>query len=126
MTYQRVLPRDLFNEANLLKCLGQLALLVHEQLPAVRGLYLAETDLEDAFDVQQDPNTGNLFVTNLAWCVDDPEFGPQPVYFERPLNSRDPWPLRVLTEEDDALRVFEDDGSVTPEFTAHVGRFQKT
>jgi len=28
--YERVIPRDLFNEAKLLKCLGQLTLLIHE------------------------------------------------------------------------------------------------
>lgn len=29
-SYRRVLPRDLFNEAKLLKCLGQLSLMIHD------------------------------------------------------------------------------------------------
>lgn len=28
--YQRVIPRDLFNEAKLLKCLGRLSLFIHD------------------------------------------------------------------------------------------------
>lgn len=31
MTYQREIPRDLFNEANLLKCLGQISLIAHDR-----------------------------------------------------------------------------------------------
>ena len=30
--YTRVLPRDLFNEAKLMKCMGLLTLLIHDEL----------------------------------------------------------------------------------------------
>lgn len=82
MNYARVIPRDLFNEANLLKCYGRLAL---------------EVDLEHdggAFDIQQDPASGALHVANVRLVVRGREV---PLF--RPLNSREPWPLWATTED---------------------------
>ena len=51
MTYRRVLPRDLFNEAKLLKCLGQLALIIHDGQDSagqtVQGLLFMHVDEMD-------------------------------------------------------------------------------
>lgn len=63
-TYQRVLPRDLFNEAKLLKCLGQLSLLVYEgRLPL---LLQHDTEFSQGFLVAQDRSSGDIFVSNLT------------------------------------------------------------
>jgi hypothetical protein len=99
MNYYRVLPRDLFNEANLLKCLGRLSLLIHDgKLPRWDCLHDG-----GAFDIEQDESDGSLFVKNVRFTV-----GGHPIHLYRPLNSREPWPL--LTE--DCEPVFDDEGNV--------------
>jgi hypothetical protein len=106
MSYIRVIPRDLFNEGNLLKCLGKLALEVDRlNIPYVEISYDGE-----AFDIQQDPCDGSIYAANVllrrnrAICS-----------LFRPLNSRDPWPL-YLAHRDEEIPVYTDDGELTPEF----------
>lgn len=109
MSYRRVLPRDLFNEANLLKCLGRLWLLVDGHGPA------AQFDVEDveSFDIRQDPNDGSIFVANLPFSISG-----RRVHLSRPLNSREPWPLYLSVPDDptfEVIPVFDDDGYRSPE-----------
>ena len=54
MAYTREIPRDLFNEANLLKCYGRLALLAMN----TPGLEVDHNG--DLFDIVQDPSCGAL------------------------------------------------------------------
>ncbi len=46
MTYHRVLPRDAFNEAKLLKCIGKLTLLIEDKYntPKAASLIYAKSD----------------------------------------------------------------------------------
>lgn len=113
--YRRVIPRDLFNESKLLKCLGKLSLLhVDEMLP---GLEVRLPNSEDPFYIAQAQSSGDLrclTVRVLMWGKGLDVF--------LPLNDRDPWPLmcRVGDEEDDdyfEIAVFDDDGNVTAEFS---------
>jgi len=111
MSYLRVLPRDLFNEANLLKCLGQLWLLVDGKAPA------AQFDVEavDAFRIMQNPADGSIFVLNLPFSM-----GGRRAHLSRPLNSREPWPLYISFQdhpEIDVAPVFDDNGALSTEFT---------
>jgi hypothetical protein len=61
--YNRVIPRDLFNEAKLLKCLGQLCLLIDKgQCP---GLSVVQPPCDNnAFRILQDQSDGSIYVSN--------------------------------------------------------------
>jgi len=109
MTYDRVIPRDLFNEGNLLKCYGQLY------------LNLEKMGMEDClkytggqFHVEQDQSDGSTYLLNVHLIVRG-----QLYPLRRPLNSRDPYPLYVhVSEDDDPIEVFTDNGTFTPEMVA--------
>jgi hypothetical protein len=106
MPYKRVIPRDLFNEANLLKCCGRIYInLETANLPHV--------ELEHngaAFDVQQDFGSGDIYVANIRLMVSGKGYR-----LCRPMNSREAWPLYVLAEDDEQIEVFTDDGSFSAE-----------
>jgi hypothetical protein len=117
MSYVRVLPRDLFNEANLLKCLGQLWLLVDGREGAK---FLVEA--VEGFEIRQDPNDGSLFVGNVPFALRG-----LLAHLSRPLNSREPWPLYLSIPEDpdfDVIAVFNDDGSLSDDMLRAMGGLQ--
>ncbi len=111
MTYRRVIPRDLFNEGNLLKCLGRLSCL----LDCRDGRAKLDEGDGSPFRIEQDPSTGSLSCTNLPFTIDG-----RPYRLTRPLNSRDAWPL-YAENDDEAVPVFEDDGNLTDEFERLIG-----
>lgn len=107
MSYVRVIPRDLFNEADLLKCLGHLYILL-ETNPSK-----AKFDVDDlpVFDIQQDENDGSIYVANLPFSADG-----RKIHLSRPLNARARWPLYLSLPDDpdfEAIRVFEENGVFT-------------
>jgi hypothetical protein len=121
MSYRRVIPRDLFNEANLLKCYGQIYLNV-ESLPVE---YAAVVSLEwdgegtlDAFAIEQREDDGSLSCANVSLMVADTA-----VRLHRPLNSREPWPLYATPDDDTELSVFDAGGHFSPAFMAYLGGF---
>ena len=57
MSYIRVIPRDLFNEANLLKCHGQLVIHLEGRLPNA-----GFPEDVSRFEVEQDPNSGAIYI----------------------------------------------------------------
>lgn len=105
----RILPRDAFNDANLLKCIGQLTLLILDCDKSVKGLTY-EYDGEP-FDIQQDESDGTTYVANIQFYANG-----NPVHMCRPCNSRKSWPL-VMRFGDDEFYVFSNDGKVMPSFT---------
>lgn len=105
MSYQRVIPRDLFNEANLLKCYGKLWIeLDRLNLP---GVSLTQDEEGAAFDIWQNPDDGAITLLSVLLLVRGEE-----VPLWRPLNSREPWPLYALVG-DTELAVFNDDGTLS-------------
>lgn len=107
-TYYRVIPRDLFNEANLLKCLGRLVLAADT---------LSELDVthdDGPFRVEQNPDTGGLYCTNVRFF-----WKGQLMELERPLNSREPWPLYWVNSEEE-IEVFDSEGNVILGEVLHV------
>lgn len=114
MSYRRVIPRDLFNEGNLLKCYGQLYLGL-EKLDATHCLI--QTDDAAPFEINQTQCDGSIFITNIRL-----EVRGQWVPLRRPLNSREPFPLYaaldVYTDNEHEVAVFTDTGELTPEFKA--------
>lgn len=119
MTYTRVLPRDLFNEANLLKCLGQLALIAHDRgRPDLISVSLKDTGEGGAFDIRQNDDDGSIYAAAVQITIRG-----RPWNHRRPLNSREPWPLWVWPaygHPDDEegwaeeMEAFEADGTLSP------------
>ncbi len=107
MTYKRVLPRDLFNEANLLKCLGQLTLLIEDNM--LQGvLYHYDGDV---FRIEQSDADGSIRCTNIEFWL----AGHAKINMVRPLNSRAPWPL-LAEIGDNVYEVFDANGKISAEF----------
>lgn len=109
--YTRVIPRDLFNESKLLKCLGQLTLKIHDG----KAPGLTVEDEGDEFDVRQEPSDGTLYVANLKFQLHGEE-----VDFRSRYNSKAAYPLDYHGpgSSDDPTQVFGDEGEFTPEFAA--------
>ena len=109
--YARVLPRDLFNEAKFLKCLGRLALLVHD---GQAGPLSCAAD-GGPFDVRQDPADGGLVARNVTFRV-----GAAPVPVKSVYNSKAPYPLVFTAADGGEADVFDHGGDLTAEFAAHL------
>lgn len=112
MSYTRVVPRDLFNDANLLKCLGQLYLNI-DNVPK-QSFELSDLDGVDGFPIEQDEADGSTYCPLVTAVVNGDEF-----QFSRPMNSREPWPLlmRCQTNYDfDEIPVFTNNGAFHPDF----------
>jgi hypothetical protein len=102
----RVLPRDAFNDANLLKCIGQLTLLIEDGEIDLRYEYDGEP-----FDIVQDGADGSTYVSNIQFFTKDG----QPLQHSRPMNSRNAWSL-VLELDDDVQYAFDDKGCYDANF----------
>lgn len=107
--YIRVLPRDLFNESSLLKCLGRLSLLIEDGM-APEGMSLEHSGLL-GFEIDQDPGSGDIYCRNLLLVA---KGGRALVW--RSLNSRGKWPVHIIGEEE--IEIFNEEGNFTPEFLA--------
>jgi hypothetical protein len=107
----RVIPRDLFNEANLLKCLGKFWIET-ERFQPERIIIEHDTD---PFDVQQNEDSGSIYVSNILITIRGKRYNAS-----RPLNSRSPWPLYLENADGtgETIAVFTDDGKLTAEMLA--------
>lgn len=115
----RVIPRDLFNEAKLLKCLGQLALHVHDGI-APNNIFIFETELEQGFNIMQNPDDGSIYVENFLCSISSKE-----VHFYTPLNAKSNYPLMFCYEEE-GDRVFDNNGIFTKEFIDFTIRLRQS
>jgi hypothetical protein len=119
MSYTRVIPRDLFNEANLLKCYGHIYIEL-EKLPADSRAELVENFGQgEPFKIEQDVN-GCLSIGNVALIVHGDR-----CWLSRPLNSRDAWPLWIegtdsQGELDEPFEVFDSEGHFSPDMLAFI------
>ncbi len=109
MSYNRVIPRDLFNESKLLKCLGRLVILA-EKHPALE----IEHDGQ-AFTITQDDSDGSIYVANVVVLVRRFQ-----IWCRTTLNARDAWPMFASFPDDSEVTVFDDAGEFTPEFIAAI------
>lgn len=106
--YFRVIPRDLFNEAKLLKCLGQLVLHKHDGW--IPNLSIEHEDPEEGFQIWQDNADGDLSCSSLNICIKG-----MPARFFTKYNSKEPYPL--MCEIDDiSYHVLTSEGDFTEEF----------
>jgi streptogramin lyase len=115
MSYTRVIPRDLFNEANLLKCLGRLWICLENNPRAILGDNDAEHGGEP-FHIEQSDDDGSISVTNVPLHINGFQWR-----LSRPLNSREAWPLWMTSPDDETHEpVFDDNGNLSPEFLALI------
>ena len=105
-SYIRVTPRDLFNEAKLLKCMGQLCLKVHDNMVPVA---MEVTHDGDPFEIAL-LDEGALCISNLHVSIHGVG-----VVFQATYNSRASYPLFAFYDNCEYL-VFGDDGEFTSEF----------
>ena len=61
--YERVVPRDLFNEAILLKCMGKVCLLIEDRMINLQVRETLPTPV-NGFDIRQDLGSGDIRVAN--------------------------------------------------------------
>lgn len=108
MSYQRVIPRDFFNESKLLKCMGQLSLKILDgKLPD--GVKIEIDECGDPFVINQ-TNDGRLFLQDYDVTVNDVFVSMSTTY-----NDKNNYPL-VCFHDDIETTVFDDNGEFTPEF----------
>lgn len=104
--YCKVIPRDLFNEAKLLKCIGRLCLLIHDGMNL--GCISFEYDGEP-FEIGL-MDEGYLSVSNIEFLIHD-----TPVCFVSQYNSKAAYCLYAYHEYCEYL-VFNEQGNYTDEF----------
>ncbi|HIH2745413.1 TPA: hypothetical protein ACYLN4_001093 [Burkholderia lata] len=108
MSYKRVIPRDLFNEASLLKGCGRIY--INLETAGVPDVVMEHDGA--AFDIQQDFGSGDIYVSNVQLKVKGKGYR-----LYRRLNSREAWPLYIIDENGEEIAVFADDGSFSSEMT---------
>ena len=108
INYQRVLPRDLFNEAKLLEQIGRICLSIHDS--QLTGLSFDHDG--SSFDIQLS-DEGSLYISNLEFL--DTEG--LPVSFTTNYNSRVKNPLLAHDREaEENYFVFDDQSNFTNRF----------
>jgi hypothetical protein len=117
MSYRREIPRDLFNEASLLKCLGHLSIKL--ETAGAPKAELIGPRIGEGFIIDQDQASGSISCLNAPLMLRG-----ERCVLSRPLNSREPWPLwleaigiETLIEE---IEVFTQDGELSDEFLAAI------
>lgn len=122
MTYKRVLPRDLFNEAKLLKCLGAFCIAA-EEYPAIQVDY-TDTHCEcfdcgaqfAGFGVNQDPSDGSLYAEQVSVTINGHAINLSTVY-----NSKGAYPM-YATDGTETVEVFTGTGNFSEAFEAMIVR----
>lgn len=112
MSYQRVMPRDLFNEGDLLNCLGMLWIKLDER----RGHRAELVHVDGApFVIEQDSDDGSISCSTVLLNV-----AGEAVPLFRGLNSRYKWPLWArfgpLSGDFEDVQVFDPVGDLSTDF----------
>ena len=105
--YDRVLPRDFFNESKLLKCLGQFALCIHKG--KTNGIEFHVEFDGQRFDIVLSDG-GELSCTNYRVFYQEEE-----IYLCINYNSRENYPL-IAIYQDEIYEAFDDDGNFILDF----------
>lgn len=123
--YQRQIPRDLYNESKLLKCLGQLALYIHNghdcaYHPTPLSLRLEHDDsVHSGFEIDQSLDDGGLYCRNVNLYIND-----EMVNLYHRYNDKDVFTL--LFEHDGSMgEVFNNDGTFSKDFLDFVAGFDE-
>lgn len=98
-----VAPRDLFNYATLFKCMGKVAIAIHDGQTG--ELELVEEYDGEAFVVGFDSANGELYLENYSVLLND-----EPLELYTPYNSRRPYPL-LCRYGDESYDVLDEQGN---------------
>ncbi len=109
--YKRVIPRDLFNEAKLLKCIGAFILEADGLAVLRKGIELP--DEGEPFNVVQCPLTGALSISNYQFS-----FGGLQLDLFTEYNSKANYPLWAEIDQGEQFLVLDESGKITPELLA--------
>jgi hypothetical protein len=107
-SYHRIIPRDFFNEAKLLKCLGQFELCVMEK--QCNGLNFTIEFDNKAFVIVQNELDASLSCQNYRVFL-----GHEEVELCAPYNSKNAYPL-IARYRDAEYYVFDSKGKFMPNF----------
>ena len=105
--YKRVLPRDLFNESKLLKCIGRLCLLIHNDNNMPINIRFEHDG--DPFKIQM-LKDGSLTITNIEFLVNNIS-----CIFKTTYNNKSNYPLFMEYDNVEYL-VFDENGEFEDEF----------
>ncbi len=104
--YNRVIPRDLFNEAKLLKCIGHLCLKIHDGIVPCK-MSFQENGNPFVIELMDE---GSLRITNLEIAIKKKVFR-----FKTTYNSKANYPLYVEHDNCD-IPVLDENGVWDTEF----------
>lgn len=105
--YNRVIPRDLFNEAKLLKCVGRLCLMIHNNQTPVDMNF--EHDGAE-FEIIMLPG-GSLCISNVLISIKGLE-----KTFATSYNSKSNYPFFIIDDEEGEIYIFNENGDFTQDF----------
>lgn len=120
MPYDLVIPRDLFNQSKLLKCIGQVALLIHGGNGGRWNLrFDHDTEWTAGFEIDQQQSDGSLFIANMPLLAGRPD-DPYVIELASVYNSKAPYPLQFRIEDGEGNvhegSAMTDEGRFTSEF----------
>lgn len=107
-TYIRVIPRDFFNEAKLLKCMGLLSLMVLDRM-IPEGINIEIDESGDPFNIELNED-GLLFVSNYQVLINN-----TPVFVGTTYNSKENYPFVAYVNYVE-YPIFDEHGNFTDEF----------
>ena len=110
MSYIRVIPRDLFNEAKLLKCIGRLIIVNGETTLSMMSV---QHD-DEPFNIVQDTADGALSITNIQF-----KKGQHYIRFYTAYNSKRNYPLFYAFGDEEDF-VFDEEGNYSEEFKTFI------
>jgi hypothetical protein len=108
--YHRVIPRDFFNEAKLLKCMGQLSLKIHDGV-FPEGISLSITENGQPFFIDRNYDDSGLCVLNYRV-----ELNGREVICSSPYNSKRNYPFYCHYPGEEEIEVFDDKGEFSTDF----------
>ena len=108
--YDRVAPRDLFNESKLLKCMGKLVIHLENEfrLVPIDSHY-------KSFDIRLNRYDNTLHLVNIQFIIEGKSFILDSSSFFVPYSSKDQWPLKFHWDWEDH-DVLDSDGELDYEF----------
>lgn len=115
MSHVRVIPRDLFNEAKLLKCVGKVVLWMHDgRTPPALQHNAEDGAMVEPFRIEQSEDDGSLSVANLSFNIRG-----RLVSFRSSYNSKEAWPL-IMQMDDHEWEPINEDGSMNNDAFAEL------
>lgn len=115
--YERVLPRDLFNESSLFFLYGHLWLRLYES-KFQHDAEIAEESVS-GFKIVQDESSGAISIENVNLFIKGKKYN-----LERGMNSREKWSFILSCKSDpdfNEIMVFDDEGELSEEMKDLIG-----